>query len=82
MLKKLVVIAMLSTAVFAQEAVKPASGANARKPARTKTLTNAEFDASVGDMKASLDKLQVAAKEQKELLSILESTRPQIVQDR
>ncbi|SNT12283.1 Rhodanese-related sulfurtransferase [Granulicella rosea] len=45
MLKKLVVIAMLSTAAFAQEAAKPAAGANARKPARTKTLTNAEFDA-------------------------------------
>ncbi|SNT10200.1 Rhodanese-related sulfurtransferase [Granulicella rosea] len=45
MFKNLVIIAMLSTAAFAQDAAKPANGANARKPARTKTLTNAEFDA-------------------------------------
>ena len=45
-------------------------------------ITNAEFDAAVGDLKASLDKLQVPNKEQKELLSIVESTRPQIVQER
>ncbi len=45
-------------------------------------ITNAEFDAAVGDLKASLDKLQIATKEQKELLAILESTRPQIVTER
>ncbi len=42
-------------------------------------ITNPEFDAAVGDIKASLDKLQIPNKEQKELLSIIESTRPQIV---
>lgn len=47
-----------------------------------KHITNAEFDAAVGDLKASLDKLQVPNKEQKELLSIVESTRPQVVQER
>jgi hemoglobin len=45
-------------------------------------ITNAEFDASVGDFKASLDKLQVPNKEQKEVLSIIESTRPLIVEER
>jgi hemoglobin len=45
-------------------------------------ITNAEFDAAVGDFKASLDKLQVPNKEQKELLAIIESTRPQIVEER
>jgi hemoglobin len=45
-------------------------------------ITNPEFDAAVGDLKASLDKLQVPNKEQKELLSIVESTRPQVVQER
>jgi hemoglobin len=45
-------------------------------------ITNAEFDAAVGDLKASLDKLQIANKEQKELLAIVESTRPQIVVER
>jgi hemoglobin len=45
-------------------------------------ITNAEFDAALGDLKASLDKLQIPNKEQKELLSIVESTRPQIVTQR
>ena len=47
-----------------------------------KHISNAEFDASVGDLKASLDKLLVPVKEQKELLSIIESTRGQIVEER
>jgi hemoglobin len=45
-------------------------------------ISNPEFDAAIGDLKASLDKLQVPNKEQKELLSIVESTRPQIVAER
>jgi len=45
-------------------------------------ITNAEFDASVGDLKASLDKLQVPNQEQRELLAIIESTRPQVVEER
>jgi hemoglobin len=42
-------------------------------------ITNPEFDAAIGDLKASLDRLQIPNKEQKELLAIIESTRPQIV---
>ena len=45
-------------------------------------ITNSEFDAVIGDFKASLDKLQIPNKEQKELLAIIESTRPQIVTER
>jgi hemoglobin len=45
-------------------------------------ITNAEFDATIGDLKATLDKLQIPNKEQKELLAIVESTRPQIVRVR
>jgi hemoglobin len=45
-------------------------------------ITNAEFDAAIGDLKASLDKLQVPNKEQKEVLAIFESTRPQMVEER
>jgi hemoglobin len=45
-------------------------------------ISNPEFDAAVGDLKASLDKLQVPNKEQKELLSIIESTRPLVVTER
>ncbi|HVS71542.1 MAG TPA: group 1 truncated hemoglobin [Phycisphaerae bacterium] len=42
-------------------------------------ITNTEFDAAIGDLKASLDKLGIATGDQKELLAIIESTRPQIV---
>ncbi len=45
-------------------------------------ITNAEFDAVIGDLKASLDRLQIPNKEQKECLAIAESTRPQIVTER
>jgi hemoglobin len=45
-------------------------------------ISNPEFDAVIGDLKASLDKLQIPNMEQKELLAIVESTRPQIVTKR
>lgn len=45
-------------------------------------VSNAEFDAAVGAMKATLDALHVRTEEQKELLAILESTRPQIAEKR
>jgi hemoglobin len=45
-------------------------------------ISNPEFDAVIGDLKASLDRLQIPDKEQKELLAIIESTRPQIVTER
>lgn len=45
-------------------------------------IENPEFDAVLGDLKASLDRLQIPNKEQKELLSIVESTRPLIVTER
>ena len=44
-------------------------------------VTNAEYDAAVGDLKASLEKLQIADQEQKELLAIMESARPQLVEE-
>jgi hemoglobin len=45
-------------------------------------ISNPEFDATLGDLKASLDKLRVPNLEQKELLAIVESTRPLIVTER
>jgi hemoglobin len=45
-------------------------------------ISNPEFDAVIGDLKASLDKLRIPNREQKELLAIIESTRPQIVTER
>lgn len=44
--------------------------------------TNDNFDAAMGDLKATLDKLQIANTEQKELLAVMETTRGQVVQDR
>jgi hemoglobin len=45
-------------------------------------ITNSEFDSAVGDLKATLDNLRVPNKEQKEVLSIIESTRPQVAEER
>ena len=45
-------------------------------------ISNAEFDAAIGDLKASLDNLKVPTDEQKELLAIVESTRPQVATKR
>jgi hemoglobin len=57
-------------------------GRDIRELHRGMSVTNAEFDATVGAFKATLDKLRVATAEQRELLAILESTRPQIVEQR
>jgi hemoglobin len=46
------------------------------------THAGPEFDAALGDLKASLDRLQIPNQEQKELLAIIESTRPEIVEER
>jgi truncated hemoglobin YjbI len=43
-------------------------------------ISSAEFDALAGDLKASLDHFKVPAKEQSELLAIVGSTRPDIVE--
>lgn len=45
-------------------------------------ISNPEFDAAIGDLKASLDTLKIPNLEQKELLAIVESTRPEIVTKR
>src|SRR5690242_14215141 len=45
-------------------------------------ISNPEFDAVMGDLKASLDRLRIPNTEQKELLAIVESTRPLIVTER
>jgi hemoglobin len=57
-------------------------GADLKQSHANMRISNAQFDAAVGDLKATLDKLGVPADEQKELLSIIESTRPQIAAER
>jgi hypothetical protein len=43
-------------------------------------ISNAEFDAMVGDAKASLQRLGFGAREQRDLLAIFETTRKQVVE--
>lgn len=45
-------------------------------------ITNAEYDAAIGDLKATLDARGVGIDEQKELIAIIESARPQVVEER
>ena len=45
-------------------------------------ISNAEFDAAMGDLKATLDNFRIPDQEQKELLAVVESTRPEIVEER
>jgi hemoglobin len=42
-------------------------------------ITKPEFDAAIGDLKATLDKLSITPELQKEVLALFESTRPEIV---
>lgn len=44
-------------------------------------ITNAEFDAMVGDIKVSMDRLGMRSNEKRDLLAIIETTRKQIVQE-
>ena len=43
-------------------------------------ITNNEFDAMVGDIKTSMDKLGIGTREKKDLLAIIETTRKQVVE--
>jgi hemoglobin len=45
-------------------------------------ITNVEFDAMVGDIKATMDKLEIGNREKRDLLAIIETTRKQIVESR
>lgn len=42
-------------------------------------ITNAQFNAAVGDLQATMDVLKIGVDDQKELLAIIETTRPQVV---
>jgi len=75
--KHLIELLALATGGPAQYTGKPIESAHAEMH-----ISNPEFDAAIGDLKASLDRLKIPNKEQKELLAIIESTRPQIVTKR
>jgi Truncated hemoglobins len=75
--KHMVEFLVLATGGPAQYTGRPIEAAHANMQ-----ISNPEFDAAIGDLKASLDVFKIPNKEQKELLSIVESTRPQIVTKR
>lgn len=56
------------------------SGRGMKEVHKGMMITQDEFDALAGDLKASLDKFKVPAKEQEELLKIVASTAPDIVE--
>ena len=45
-------------------------------------ISNPEFDAAIGDLKESLDKFKIPNTQQKDLLAVVETTRPEIVTKR
>jgi hemoglobin len=56
------------------------SGRGMKEVHKGMMITQDEFDALAGDLKATLDKFKVPAKEQEELLKIVASTAPDIVE--
>jgi len=56
------------------------TGKNLKEAHKGMEITQAEFDAAAADLKASLDKFSVPAKEQDELMKIVASTAPDIVE--
>lgn len=56
------------------------TGRDMKSAHRGMQISNAEFDAAAADLKASLDKFNVPAAEQGELLKIVASTRGDIVE--
>ena len=56
------------------------TGRSMKEAHRGMAITQAEFDALAGHLKASLDKFKVPAREQDELLKIVASTAPDIVE--
>lgn len=56
-------------------------GRDMRESHKGMRITNNEFDAMVGDIKTSMDKLNIAQREKRDMLAIIESTRKQIVEE-
>lgn len=58
------------------------SGRDMREVHKGLRITNNEFDAMVGDIKASMDRVGVARREQRDLLAVVETTRKEIVEQK
>jgi hemoglobin len=56
------------------------TGRDVRDVHRGMRITNPEFDAMVGDVKASMDRLGWATREKRDLLAVIETTRKEIVE--
>ncbi|HEV2210697.1 MAG TPA: group 1 truncated hemoglobin [Verrucomicrobiae bacterium] len=58
------------------------TGAEMRAAHASLHISNPEFDAATGDLKETLDKFKIPNTQQKELLAVIETTRPEIVTQR
>lgn len=56
------------------------TGRDIREVHRGMKITNSEFDAMVGDIKASMDTKGIGTREKRDLLAVIETTRKQIVE--
>jgi hemoglobin len=56
------------------------TGREMREVHKGMKITNSEFDAMVGDAKASMDRLGIPTREKRDMLAIIETTRKQIVE--
>jgi hemoglobin len=57
------------------------TGREMREVHRGMRITNNEFDAMIGDIKTSMDRLGIATREKRDLLAIIETTRKQVVEN-
>ena len=57
------------------------TGRNMKDSHKGMKITKAEFEAIAADLKATLDKFKVPAKEQAELMKIVGSTAPDIIEE-
>jgi hemoglobin len=56
------------------------TGRDVRETHEGMRITNTEFDAMIGDIKTSMDRLGLGAREKRDLLAVFETTRKEIVE--
>jgi len=56
------------------------TGRDMRTAHKGMRISNTEFDAMVGDIKTSMDRLKIPVREKRDLLAIVETTRKEIVE--
>ncbi|MGH7133703.1 MAG: group I truncated hemoglobin [Phycisphaerales bacterium] len=56
------------------------TGKDIRTVHKGMNITNSEFDAMVGDIKTSMERLKIGRREMRDLLAVIETTRKQVVE--